>query len=137
MPNLPTISDAEWEVMNVLWAAGPGESMAANDVVAAALAGGRKEWSPRTVKTLLNRLLKKGALSAEAQGKRYLYRAAVRREQCVRAESRSFLQRVFAGAAGPMLVQFVSQAELTEAEIEELQRVLAIKGARGRKGRRS
>ena len=130
MADLPSISDAEWEVMNVLWDESP---LMANDVVARLQ--GRKGWSPRTVKTLLNRLTGKRALEFEAQGKRYLYRPAVAREQCVRSESRSFLSRVFGGAPGPMLVQFVSQADLTPEEIAELQRVLAQKGKQARKER--
>jgi BlaI family transcriptional regulator, penicillinase repressor len=124
MPNPPAISDAEWEVMNVLWTASP---VTANEV--ATQLAGRRDWSERTVKTLLNRLVKKRALAFEAQGKRYLYRPAVKRDQCIRAESRSFASRVFGGAVGPMLVQFVHEADLTPQEIEELQRILTDKGA--------
>ena len=122
MPNLPTISDAEWEVMNVLWESAP---LAANDVVAAL--EGKKNWSPRTVKTLLNRLVKKKALAFETLGKSYLYRPAVGREQCVRTETKSFLERVFAGNAGPMIAYFVQNTKLTEQEIAELKRILAEK----------
>ncbi len=116
----PAISDSEWDVMNVLWSA--GAPLAASDVVAR-LAGVR-DWSPRTVKTLLNRLINKGALAYDLQGKRYLYRPRLPRDQCVRDETRSFLSRVFAGAPGPMLLQFVAQAKLTPEEIEALQRLL-------------
>jgi BlaI family penicillinase repressor len=122
--SLPTISDAEWDVMNVLWNA--DAPMTANEVVDA-LAGVR-DWNPRTAKTLLNRLINKGALSYEAEGKRYLYRPRVTREQCVRAETRSFLSRVFANAPGAMLLQFVRQAKLTPAEVEALRKVLDNKG---------
>ena len=124
MPPLPTISDAEWDVMNVLWSA--DSPLAAADVVSR-LAGSR-HWSPRTVKTLLNRLINKGALAYDAQGKRYLYRPRVPRDQCVREETRSFLSRVFANAPGPMLLQFVAQARLTPEEIEALKRLLDKKG---------
>jgi BlaI family penicillinase repressor len=117
---LPAISDSEWDVMNVLWAA--GAPLAANEVVDR-LAGVR-DWSPRTIKTLLNRLINKGALAYEAQGKRYLYRPRVPREQCVREETRSFLSRVFANAPGAMLLQFVEQAKLTPGEVEALRRLL-------------
>ena len=120
----PPISDSEWDVMNVLWAA--GSPLAAADVVER-LAGVR-DWSPRTVKTLLNRLINKGALAYDAQGKRYLYRPRVTREQCVREETRSFLSRVFANAPGPMLLQFVAQARLTPEEVEALKRLLDRKG---------
>jgi BlaI family penicillinase repressor len=126
MPNAPTISDAEWEVMNVIWA-GDGP-MTASEIVDR-LAGSRA-WSPRTIKTLLNRLIKKRALKFEAQGKRYLYRPAVGQEQCVRSASRSFLSRVFAGATGPMLVHLVTDADLTPSEIEALQQALTQKKSR-------
>ena|SRR5688500_610487 len=119
----PEISEAEWDVMNVLWQA--REPLTAAEVVERLGRGG----SPRTVKTFLNRLLTKGALSAESVGNRYLYKPKLTREQCVRAETRSFLSRVFAGAAGPMLVQFVRQAKLTPAEVAELKRLLEEKGA--------
>ena len=120
MPKPVNISDAEWEVMHVLWDA--SAALSANQVVEAL--AGRKDWNPRTVKTLLNRLINKGALAYEAQGKRYLYRPRVSREQCVRDETRSFLSRVFAGAPGPMLLQFVAQAKLTPDEVDALKRLL-------------
>src|SRR3990170_4164474 len=101
MPHPHAISDAEWEVMQVLWAAAP---LTANDVVDQVAA--RNDWNPRTVKTLLNRLVNKGALGYEAEGKRYRYFPRVSRDDCVRRESRSFLSRVFGGAAGPMLAHF-------------------------------
>lgn len=123
MPKSTDISAAEWEVMNVLWsAAGP---MTAGDVIAAL--AGRRDWSPRTVKTLLNRLVGKGALGFDADGKRYLYRPRVSREACVRTEGRSFLSRVFGGAIGPMLIHFAAEAELSPEEVAALQRILAGK----------
>ena len=116
----PALSDSEWDVMNVLWSA--QSPLAAADVVERLAAV--RDWSPRTVKTLLNRLINKGALAYDLQGKRYLYRPRVSRDQCVRDETRSFLSRVFAGAPGPMLLQFVAQAKLTPDEIEALKRLL-------------
>src|SRR5688500_131520 len=111
--------------MRVVWERSAGEGVTANEVVERL--AGRREWSPRTVKTLLNRVLNEGALSAEARGKSYVYRAKVRREECVRSESRSFLSRVFGGAAGPALLHFVNEAKLTAEEVEELRRVLERK----------
>lgn len=128
MPLLPAISDSEWEVMNILWDEAP--LMASNIIDRLA---GRQTWSARTIKTLLNRLVNKKALAFEALGKRYLYRPAVKRDQCVRAESRSFVSRVFGGAIGPMLVQFVDQADLSSKEIQELQRLLTEKGKASRR----
>jgi BlaI family transcriptional regulator, penicillinase repressor len=122
MAERPSISNAEWEIMMILWARSP---LTAMEIVSAM--ENRKDWSPRTVKTLLNRLVKKRALDFTAQGNRYLYRPRITRESCVRMESRSFLSRVFGGAVGPMLVQFVAQADLSRAEIEELERILEEK----------
>ena len=120
---VPSISEAEWEVMNVLWAAGPA-ALRANDIVERVA---RKDWSPRTVKTLLNRLVRKRALDFKVDGKSYLYRAAVSREQCVQAVSRSFVDRVFGGSPGPMLVHFVEHARLSQREIEQLRQILSNK----------
>jgi BlaI family penicillinase repressor len=123
----PAITDAEWELMYVLWsAAGP---LTAGEVVDA-VAGRR---SPRTIKALLNRLLNKGAVSAEAQGNRYLYRPAVARAQCIRAAGRSFLARVFGGSAAPLLAHFVTHADLSADEVEQLQKLLAAKKPGGRR----
>ena len=120
MPTPLTISDAEWQVMRALWAA-PGPRTA-NDVVDAVAAANR--WSPRTVKTLLNRLVKKGALRFEAKGKVYWYAPAVAQDDCVRTEARSFLARVFGGDSAAMLVHFVKHTRLSRAEIAELKRIL-------------
>jgi BlaI family transcriptional regulator, penicillinase repressor len=125
-PMMPEISDAEWDVMNLLWQT--GRPMTAAEVVDrlgdAGSEGTPRRRSPRTVKTFLNRLLGKGAITAEPVGNRYLYRPRVTRDQCVRAETRSFLSRVFAGEAGPMVVQFVRHAKLTPDEVTELKRLL-------------
>lgn len=122
MVKTPQISDSEWEVMNVFWEQSP---LSAAEVVEALAE--RMHWHPKTVKTLLGRLVRKGALRFRAEGNRYLYRPAFAREQMVREESRSFLQRVFGGDASPMLVHFVKEAELSDAEIEELKRILEDK----------
>ena len=126
MAKTPAISDAEWQVMRVVWER--PAPITASDVVEEL--SRTTDWSAATVKTMLNRLVKKGALTYEAQGKRYLYRAKVKQEQCVRSESRSFLQRVFGGAAAPMLNHFVRDADLTPEEVAELKRILAQKEKR-------
>src|SRR5947207_9335279 len=98
MSNFPQISDAEWDVMKVVWDHGP---LTAGEVVRHLAA--ERRWSPRTIKTLLSRLVKKGAAEVRTEeadagggaGRRFLYRARVSREACVRRESRSFLSRVF------------------------------------------
>ncbi|HZL37451.1 MAG TPA: BlaI/MecI/CopY family transcriptional regulator [Tepidisphaeraceae bacterium] len=119
MSRVPQISDAEWEVMKVLWERGP---LLAAQVVSAL--AGQKDWSPRTVKTLLTRLVKKGALEYEVTGRQYVYRARATRDACARKETRSFLSRVFDGAVAPALVQFLEVADLSSNEIQQLRDVL-------------
>jgi BlaI family transcriptional regulator, penicillinase repressor len=126
MAKTPTISDAEWQVMRVVWER--PSPITASDVVDEL--SRTTDWSAATVKTMLNRLVKKGALTYEAQGKRYLYRPKVKQAECVRSESRSFLQRVFGGAAAPMLNHFVRDAHLTPDEVAELKRILSQKEKR-------
>jgi len=87
----------------------------------------QQEWSEATVKTLLSRLVKKGALQFDRDGKRYMYSPAVAREACVRSEAKSFADRVFGGKSSPMLSWFVEDTPLTDEEIEKLQLLLQRK----------
>jgi BlaI family penicillinase repressor len=119
MADVPRISDAEWEVMNVVW---DGHPVGASDVVDRLAS--QRDWSDKPVKTLLGRLVRKGALGFEVEGRRYLYRPKVSRERCVREESRSFVERVLGGKSSPLLAHMVREAELTADEIAELRRVL-------------
>jgi BlaI family penicillinase repressor len=119
MAKLPQISDAEWDVIKVLWDRGE----AGAQEVTEALAVGRN-WRPQTVKTLLNRLVKKGAVAYVEDGRRFIYRPKVSRDAVARAESRSFLSRVFDGAVTPALVHFMKLGNLSKADIDELKRTL-------------
>ena len=122
------LSDAEWIVMNVIWDSQPTE---ASDVIAAL--GADNEWSDATVKTMLHRLVKKGALSTEQIGKKYRYTAAVRRSACIRKASRSFLDRVFGGDAAPALLHLVKTAKLSEDDLAQLRELLETKSTNSRK----
>jgi BlaI family penicillinase repressor len=122
MKSVPTISDAEWRVMQVFWEAHP---KTANDVVEQL--ADSTQWNPRTVKSLINRLVKKGALTFEKDGRTYKYSPAVVEEDCVRSEGRSFLKRVFGGALAPLLVHFIEDEQLSNEEIDELQKILDAK----------
>jgi BlaI family penicillinase repressor len=119
MPKIPQISEAEWEVMRVLWADAP---QTANDVCAALAES--TTWNPRTIKTLLNRLVNKGALNYTQHGRMYLYRPAVSESACIRAASRTFLKRVFGGSLTPMLAHFLEEEKLSASEIAELRSML-------------
>jgi len=113
MPPTPTISDAEWEVMNVVWDQHP--------ISAADITHALPRRSTQTVKTLLNRLLKKGALRYEAQGKKYLYRPAVPRERCLRQASKTFITHVFAGDPHSLVSHLLEHHRLSEDDLHALQ----------------
>jgi len=115
----PSLSHAEWQVMKPLWDAGP---LPARDVYAALPRGHR--WAYRTVKTLLSRLVAKGAIEYEQIGNSYLYKPAFSREQMTRREIKGFLDRVLDGSLSPILTHFIDDADLTEEEIARLRRLL-------------
>jgi BlaI family transcriptional regulator, penicillinase repressor len=118
-PDDLAISPAEWQVMKVLWERGP---LPARDIFAALPREAR--WAYRTVKTLLSRLVAKGALEYDEVGNSYLYRAAVPRDQMTRQEIRGLVDRVVSGAAGAVLAHFIEEADLSDDEIRRLKRLL-------------
>lgn len=120
MKEIPRISEAEWEVMKVFWSA--TAKVTANEVIEKL--GENTDWKPATIKSLINRLLKKNALGYEQEGKTYLYYPLVSEEECVRAESNSFLQRLYGGSLKPMFVNFLKQEKLSTEEVEELKKIL-------------
>ena len=114
---------------------GPASAgLTAGEVVDAVAAG--QAWAPRTIKTLLNRLVQKNAVEVTVDGRRYLYRARVARDAVVRRESRSFLSRVFGGAVAPAVVHLLEHSDLTPQEIEHLRQILEreSKGDKADKG---
>lgn len=120
MRKIPRISETEWEVMKFVWALAPCSA----DQIIQALRQTDSSWHPRTVKAFLNRLVKKKALGFSKEGRAYVYRPLVRREECVDAASESFLERVFGGSLKPMLTHFVERDKLSPDEIRELRRLL-------------
>lgn len=124
MTDIPQISEAEWEVMKVIWA---NSSCTANEVVEKL--EGSTDWKPKTIKTLINRLAKKGVIDYtidESDKKTYHYFAKALEDECIKAESNSFLKRVFNGSLNAMLANFLSESEtkLSEKEIDELKQIL-------------
>src|ERR1017187_5229873 len=116
----PQISRAEWQVMKFIWNLGtPCSAQVVIDALSAP-----KEWSATTIKTLLGRLVQKGALSFEKEGKAYLYSAAVTRAACLAAEADSFLDRVFDGSLTPLIAHFARARGLRKRDIEELEALL-------------
>jgi BlaI family transcriptional regulator, penicillinase repressor len=114
-----SISAAESVVMEVLWRSSP---MATEDVMAALEPNGK--WQESTVKTLLNRLLKKGAISARKDGRRYLYSPVLKRKQWLSNESTGFLNRLFDGRVAPLVAHFSQQRKLSKNDIAEIKRLI-------------
>ena len=115
----PIISDAESQVMNVLWQRSP---LASEEIVGELQQA--TEWHEKTIRTLLNRLLGKGAVSAEREGRRYLYAPVLTREQWQSQESRSLLDRVFGGRVAPLLAHFSTHEKLSKRDIAELRKLI-------------
>lgn len=112
------ISESEWIVLEVLWNEHP---MKANDIVTAIK---EREWNHRTVKTLLARLVKKGVIDYNVEGKTYLYYPLYERDEIVEHESKNFLNRIFKGMAPSLLAHFVKKGKLNKKDIKELKNLL-------------
>jgi predicted transcriptional regulator len=114
------VSDAESQVMDALWRTSP---LAAEDIAAAI--GPANGWTEATVKTLINRLLKKRVIAAEKDGRRYLYRPVLARNTYVASESQGLLDRLFDGRLAPLVSHFSETQKLTPEDIAELKRLVA------------
>jgi predicted transcriptional regulator len=113
------ISEAEVMVMETLWKKHP---QGAEEVVADLSA--RTDWAEPTVKTLLNRLLNKGAIRAEKDGRRYLYTPVLAREAWIGQQSEGMLERLFGGRVAPLVAHFSERGKLTAADIAELKKLI-------------
>ncbi len=122
MSKVPKISESEWLVMKVIWDENPISSNRVVDILSDST-----HWNPKTIKTLLSRLVKKGAVGHESEGRSYLYYPLIEESVLVKAESKSFLTRVFRGALKPMIATMVESEELSEEELEELRSLLLKK----------
>ena len=119
MSNYPKISEAEWEVMRVVWASPGRTARGIHEAIPL-----ERKWSESTVKTLIKRLCGKGVLRYEVDGRRYLYSANVNQAECVQQESRTFMERVFGGSSQPLLAHFLEESELDRDEIAQLRKLL-------------
>ncbi|WP_215398096.1 BlaI/MecI/CopY family transcriptional regulator [Rheinheimera oceanensis] len=114
------ISNAELSVMQVLWQRQP---LSANEVVAAL--GNDKDWHEKTVKTLLNRLVSKGALGFDKDGRAYLYYPLIAEQDYQLEQSRSFVERIFAGRVAPLVAGFARQNKLNADDVQQLKQLIA------------
>jgi len=122
MKEIPRISEAEWEILSVLWKKAP---LTAAEVFAAVRG---KAWKLNTVRTFLARLEKKGAVrTQDRKEEARVYLPVASREACVRRESESFLARVFEGGAAALLLHFTKSTRLSAGDLAELEAILARK----------
>lgn len=112
------VSEAEKSVMDVLWQESPLSSLEVVEKLQS------QEWSEKTVKTFLNRLVKKGVVTFEKDGRRYLYSPAIEREEFLADESEGFLDKVFKGNMKELLATFVENKQLSQNELDYLKGLL-------------
>jgi BlaI family penicillinase repressor len=122
MEKTTPISDSEWDVMEPIWEEG---ACTAADVIKQLRE--THDWNHSTIRTLLARLVEKGALDYEVDGSRYIYRAAVSRRQCVRQKGRTFLEKAFGGDVAALVAHFVAEGSFDRRQIDELRQLLAQK----------
>ncbi len=115
--NIP-ITESEWQVMKIVWNEPP---KTLQDILAGLK---HTDWSPTTIQTYLARLVKKGALITERQGKGYLYSPAVSEGACQLAQSKTFLKRVYDGSLTRMVSGFVKNGNLSSDELKALKQLI-------------
>ena len=127
MNKLPTISDAEYQVMKVVWAGAP---ISTNEVVEKLEKV--TSWKPKTIQTLLSRLVKKGVLRYEKDSRVFVYTPAVDETEYLDRESESFLDRFYDGTLSSMVINYVEQDKLSEDDLQRLRQILEEKLSKGR-----
>ena len=120
MSNLPQISEAEFEVMKIVWKHAPINT---NEITKKLLQ--TTAWSPKTIQTLIKRLVTKGALSYEKEGRVFVYTPLVKENEYIRQESNTFLKRYYDGNITSMLASYLEDDKLSEAEIDNLRDLLS------------
>ena len=124
MRRTPKISEAEWEVMKVLWENSP---LTANEIVETL--SKQTRWQRETIRTLINRLVQKKAVAFEKEGRQHHYYPVVAEAECVKAETRSLLRRLRVSAIEPMLAALVEEQRLSAEQISRLKEILEGKDA--------
>jgi BlaI family penicillinase repressor len=114
------LSKAEFEVLDALWQHYPASASQIIERI-----GDDKQWHEKTIKTLLSRLCKKGALSFNKQGRLYIYTPTIERADYTLKESRNFIQRFFSGRIAPLVSGFAQSEDLSQQDINELKKVIA------------
>ena len=113
------ISEAELDIMAVVWAESP---LSATDIAARAPA--RRAWSATTVKTMLSRLVDKGAMSAEAQGRRFLYRPLLERDRLAGTQAGQLVDRLFGGRVSPLVAHLAERRDIAPEDLAALEKLI-------------
>ncbi len=119
MKNSFSISEAEYQVMKLIWDRAPVSTKEVTEILA-----DESSWKPKTIQTLLSRLVKKGAIGYKKEGRVLVYTPLIKEEDYVEQESSSFLNKFYDGALNSMVVNFLEQDKLTENDIDELKKIL-------------
>ena len=119
MNTLPQISDAEFEVINIIWKYAPINT---NDIIEKL--SKEKEWNPKTIQTMIFRLEKKGVITHEKESRVFVYSPLIPKEEYLKVESKNFVNRFFDGALSQLVVNYLHQSELTDKDIDNLQTIL-------------
>lgn len=126
MPDLPQISEAEFEVMKIVWKYAP---ISTNEITDKLLQ--ITEWSPKTIQTLIKRLVNKGALSYEKQSRVFIYTPLIKEQEYIGQKSNSFLERYYNGNISAMLSAYIEDDKLSETEIDSLRALLSKHSKKG------
>ena len=117
MKNSFSISEAEYQVMKLIWDKAPVSTKEVTEILTV-----ESSWKPKTIQTLLSRLVKKGAIGYKKEGRVFVYTPLIKEEDYVEQESSSFLNKFYDGALNSMVVNFLEQDKLTENDINELKK---------------
>ncbi|MDQ0971582.1 BlaI family penicillinase repressor [Neobacillus niacini] len=128
MKEIPQISEAEYEVMQVIW---NFEPISTPEVVEKL--SNKSDWKPNTIHTMLSRLVKKKALHARKDGRVFIYTSLVEKHEYVEQKSKSFLQQFFGGTLNSMILNFIENDKLSNEDISELKKILSMRDKKGEK----
>ncbi len=113
------ISDSEWEIMKIIW---NNPNCTAQEIIEKLK--DNQKWKPKTVKTLISRLIEKNIIGYEQFGREYKYYSLINEEECRKTENKSFLNRVYNGSLKTLLLNFIEEENLSKDDIEELKSIL-------------
>lgn len=119
---VPNLSAAEWAVMKIIWF---NRVATANKIIEELR--DETDWKPKTIKTLISRLLKKEAISYIPNNREYIYYPIINEKECIQEENKSYLKRVYDGKIMELLLCFLESSKLSCEEIEELRNKLQNK----------